>query len=300
MGSISSLLRKQVPIQQATTVFIDESQAYVEKSPGDYGYFRFITLWNCYPIIVPLTPLLKDPAASGTFSAVVGSYASVASLVVDPVFPEPYKPAEQTVINELLPGTQPIIDVAEPGDRPYVWSDKPPNDPAARGYTSSAKQHAPQTGKQAVRIDRTKRTIGWKEELETACAELALDPKLFVPMAMAIIFRESGGFGHVRHSSAGAIGLMQVMPNTGRGYGATPEQLEDPGTNMRVGLKVLRDNYAMAGNYCAAHPGTNRLVITAAMYNWGAGNVKSGRHWPTETVRYVRSFVTSVRFFQGV
>ncbi len=43
-------------------------------------------------------------------------------------------------------------------------------------------------------------------------------------------------------SPAGAIGLMQLMPATARGFepGLTVEQIYDPDTNLRIGFKYLR------------------------------------------------------------
>ena len=43
-------------------------------------------------------------------------------------------------------------------------------------------------------------------------------------------------------SPVGAVGLTQVMPSTARFYekGITREQLYEPGTNLRIGLRYLR------------------------------------------------------------
>jgi soluble lytic murein transglycosylase-like protein len=44
-------------------------------------------------------------------------------------------------------------------------------------------------------------------------------------------------------SSAGAIGLTQILPSTARVYepGLSTEQLYDRGTNLRLGFRYLRD-----------------------------------------------------------
>lgn len=42
-------------------------------------------------------------------------------------------------------------------------------------------------------------------------------------------------------SWAGARGLMQIMPATGRDYGVTPKQLEDPETSIRTAVKFIAD-----------------------------------------------------------
>lgn len=42
-------------------------------------------------------------------------------------------------------------------------------------------------------------------------------------------------------SWAGARGLMQIMPSTGRGYGVNPRQLSDPETSVKTAVKVIAD-----------------------------------------------------------
>jgi soluble lytic murein transglycosylase-like protein len=40
-------------------------------------------------------------------------------------------------------------------------------------------------------------------------------------------------------SGAGAIGVMQIMPATAAGFGATPDDMYDPKANIRVGAELL-------------------------------------------------------------
>ena len=68
-------------------------------------------------------------------------------------------------------------------------------------------------------------------------------------------------------SSKGALGLMQVMPDTGARYGVaadkkrTAEQkLLDPATNLRVGTRYLRDLLALFAN---------DVALALAAYNAG-------------------------------
>lgn len=42
-------------------------------------------------------------------------------------------------------------------------------------------------------------------------------------------------------SWAGARGLMQIMPATGRDYGVTPKQLEDPETSIKTAVRFIAD-----------------------------------------------------------
>ncbi len=79
-------------------------------------------------------------------------------------------------------------------------------------------------------------------------------------------------------STAGARGLMQVMPSTAAGeFGITSHRLWNPLVNVYVGtayLRQLSDRYQ--GDW---------LSVLAA-YNAGPGRVDGGRRLPRETIRY--------------
>lgn len=86
-------------------------------------------------------------------------------------------------------------------------------------------------------------------------------------------------------SPAGARGLMQVMPATGRGLGVTEAEhaLLTPQTNLEASAKYLKQLQARFGNDL-------RLVLAA--YNAGEGAVeRHGRRVPpfAETQAYVRN-----------
>ncbi|KVV41077.1 peptidoglycan N-acetylmuramoylhydrolase [Burkholderia ubonensis] len=88
-------------------------------------------------------------------------------------------------------------------------------------------------------------------------------------------------------SPKGAVGLMQVMPATGRRFGFT--NLADPDTNVRAGatyLKWLLKTF------------DDDLELAVAGYNAGEGAVmKAGRKIPPyqETQHYVRTVLTRYR-----
>ncbi|QIB35913.1 lytic transglycosylase domain-containing protein [Ancylobacter pratisalsi] len=84
------------------------------------------------------------------------------------------------------------------------------------------------------------------------------------------IARQESMFNASARSHAGATGLMQVMPATGKtiarrnGVKFTPAQLNNPSVNVQFGaaeLRSLLDNYQ------------NNYVLTFAGYNAGRGNV---------------------------
>lgn len=105
----------------------------------------------------------------------------------------------------------------------------------------------------------------------------------------AIIQQESGGNPNLRNPKSGAMGLMQVMPDTARNPGFGVKPLADPWNateNRRFGTDYFR---AMERRY----PGDRDAALAA--YNWGPGNadrwVQSGKTipLPAETQNYIRS-----------
>lgn len=105
----------------------------------------------------------------------------------------------------------------------------------------------------------------------------------------ALIATESG-FDAKAVSPRGAVGLMQVMPQTAQRYGVTGDRhnpvgkkLFDPGVNITTGAKYLR--YLLD-----LFPG--RLDLALAAYNAGEGAVmKAGKRVPNfrETQNYVKT-----------
>jgi hypothetical protein len=105
----------------------------------------------------------------------------------------------------------------------------------------------------------------------------------------AIIQQESGGNPRSLNPRTGAMGLMQVMPDTARNPGFGVKPLADPWTpaeNRRFGTDYFN---AMVKRY----PGDRDAALAA--YNWGPGNadkwVASGktRPLPPETRNYIDS-----------
>ena len=115
------------------------------------------------------------------------------------------------------------------------------------------------------------------KEIAKAADAASLDPAL----VHAVIFVESR-YRHSAISHKGAIGLMQVIPDTGARYGIY--NLEDsPQSNLRAGTLYLRDLLRMFNN---------RLDLALAAYNAGEGTViKYAHRIPPyrETQLYVRA-----------
>jgi membrane-bound lytic murein transglycosylase F len=73
-------------------------------------------------------------------------------------------------------------------------------------------------------------------------------------------------------SRAGARGLMQILPSTGRSLGVS--DLYDPVQNINAGVKYLKNLYNLYGQA----EGNDRLLIALAAYNIGQGHIYDARN----------------------
>jgi soluble lytic murein transglycosylase-like protein len=130
--------------------------------------------------------------------------------------------------------------------------------------------------------DRTYRPRPFNAEVEAAAFAAGIDPAL----VHAVIDVESA-YNPLALSSKGAVGLMQVMPTTGKRYGVT--NLFDPPANLHAGAGHLSDLLRMFDG---------QLTLALAAYNAGEGAVlKYGRRMPPypETVQYVPRVIKRYR-----
>jgi len=100
--------------------------------------------------------------------------------------------------------------------------------------------------------------------------EHAKTSKLDPALVKAVIAVESA-FDAQAVSLKGAVGLMQVIPDTGERYGltgdahrSTAQLLLDPATNLRIGTRYLRD---LLDQF------SNSVPLALAAYNAGEGSV---------------------------
>jgi soluble lytic murein transglycosylase-like protein len=104
---------------------------------------------------------------------------------------------------------------------------------------------------------------------------------------LTAVIRQESGFDPRAVSGAGARGLMQLMPQTAKRYGAT--RVHDPGENIAAGSAYLRDLLDRFG----------RIDLALAAYNAGEGAVqKYGNSIPPfeETRHYVASVMADYRW----
>lgn len=138
----------------------------------------------------------------------------------------------------------------------------------------------------------------FRELVEREARRHGLDPYL-----VAGLIRQESFFNPRAVSPAGAVGLMQVMPATGRGLarsagvrGFEREMLLHPETNVRLGTAFLADQLRR-------HP---TLTDAFAAYNAGPGRVARWRRFPehrdedlfVERIPFeeTRDYVKKVRF----
>lgn len=130
----------------------------------------------------------------------------------------------------------------------------------------------------------TEEVSSYDSLIESAAAKYGVDSAL----AKAVVKAESG-FNPNAVSSAGARGLMQLMPSTAAGLGVT--DAFDPQQNVEAGVRYLRGQLDRFG-------GNESLALAA--YNAGPGNVmKYGGVPPfTETQNYVKKVLSYKELFK--
>ncbi|MBQ8421599.1 MAG: transglycosylase SLT domain-containing protein [Bacteroidales bacterium] len=117
----------------------------------------------------------------------------------------------------------------------------------------------------------TSRTISPYDELiKDYAAELGWDWR----MLAAVVYQESK-FSISSRSFRGAVGLMQVMPQTGRHYGV--DNLLDPEENIKAGTSHLKRLQNIFRKYNLEHE--ELIKFTLAAYNAGEGRIMDCRNF---------------------
>lgn len=156
----------------------------------------------------------------------------------------------------------------------------------------------------AERIGRHYYPFPYQETIYFYSQEHRIDPYL-----LAAIIRIESNFNPEAVSPKGAVGLMQIMPDTGRwiteqmqGPAFDPQGLLDPETNIRMGCWYLANLYDNFGG---------DPVLVLAAYNGGRGNVSNWlkeARWSgeahtldqipfPETRQYVRKVLATYRIY---
>lgn len=126
-------------------------------------------------------------------------------------------------------------------------------------------------------------------DLDTKIDVVASETGVDAPLLAALVQQESGGNPSAR-SSAGAIGLTQLLPSTAKDLGVDPN---DPDQNLRGGALFLKQQLDRFGDVRKA----------LAAYNAGPARItrlieKFGDEWdqhlPSETENYIKSITSKL------
>jgi soluble lytic murein transglycosylase-like protein len=113
------------------------------------------------------------------------------------------------------------------------------------------------------------------------------------PLLVLALVQNESGFQAGATSAAGARGLMQIMPETGRGLGVSnSNSLYDPSVNLRAGVSFLK---SLGGRF-------SDLKNVIASYNAGPGAVQKYGGVPPyrETVAYVKNVLGTYLHLRGL
>jgi soluble lytic murein transglycosylase-like protein len=108
--------------------------------------------------------------------------------------------------------------------------------------------------------------------IQQAANRHGVDPNL----VRAVVTAESD-YDPRSHSSAGAMGLMQLMPDTAKDMGVANPW--DPAQNIDGGTRYL-------AHLLRRFDGDEKKALAA--YNWGPGNLERGGRMPEETRNYLK------------
>lgn len=128
-----------------------------------------------------------------------------------------------------------------------------------------------------------------RENIEGLIEKYAQKNNLDPDFIKAVVKQESG-FNPDATSKCGAMGLMQLMPNTAKGLGVT--NAYDPEQNIEGGVKYLK---SMLNRF------NNDPKLALAAYNAGPGAVQKYGDVPPyrETQNYVKNILASYEAIKG-
>ncbi len=153
------------------------------------------------------------------------------------------------------------------------------NVPDGDGYELLLATPKPAVPPAAARGDAAADILSPKAQPYRLMVDAAAKAAQVEPRLLHAVIAVESGYNPKAVSPKGAVGLMQLMPETARRYGAT--NARDPGQNLQAGAMYLRD---------LLHLFNNDLKLVLAAYNAGENAViRYGSRIPPfpETTAYV-------------
>lgn len=129
-----------------------------------------------------------------------------------------------------------------------------------------------------------------KAQITSTAQQYGIDPNLALAVAQQESgFQQTGSNGGTLTSSAGALGVMQLMPATAAGLNVNPN---DQTGNITGGVKLLSQLLSQFNG---------NVPLALAAYNSGAGNVQKYGGIPPfpETQNYVSSIMANYQSMGG-
>jgi len=126
----------------------------------------------------------------------------------------------------------------------------------------------------------SKEQLQMAEKVAKAAAAMGIDPSF----AVSIAFKEGSlNPDTIDHPQTGAIGMMQIMPDTGKAYGYSEADLRKPEINLIAGLKNLKESLAYANN---------KPMLAAVYYHSGPDAIAdqaAGKPLGPNALKYVKT-----------
>jgi hypothetical protein len=124
-----------------------------------------------------------------------------------------------------------------------------------------------------------------KEQLMNAqkVAQAARDAGIDPALAVSIAFKEGSLRSNPIDSDDGAIGMMQIMPKTGKTYGYSEADLRKPEVNLVAGLRNLKESLQYANN---------NPKLAAVYYHSGPDEIKAlaeGKDLGPRALEYIKA-----------
>jgi soluble lytic murein transglycosylase-like protein len=137
---------------------------------------------------------------------------------------------------------------------------------------AEAEQNAPTTSGPRAARSSSSPSHRYDDIIKRVAAKYGVDEDL-----VHAVMQAESDYDPSCHSSAGAMGLMQIMPETAKAYGVNPW---DPAQNIEGGVRELREKLDRWG----------QVDLALAAYNAGSGAVQRYHGIPPyrETQAYVK------------